>query len=73
MGKYLYSDPEVFSNVTIDTLHRYNQHHASLAEDDFTAVCYATMTPREELIKIMEQVDRVHVSMDALDYHWYSW
>ena len=55
MGRYLY-DPEVFSNVPIDTLRRYQQRHNSLSENYFTAACYAVMTPKEELIKIMKQV-----------------
>ena len=42
----------------MDTLGRYSQRHASLVEDDITAGCYATMTPKEELIEIMKQVDR---------------
>ena len=35
-----------------------NQHHASLAEGNFTAYCYATMAPKVELIKTMKQVDQ---------------
>ena len=57
LGKGLY-DPEVFSNLTFDTLRRYNNRHASLLKSDLTAACYAVMTPKGELIKIMKQVDR---------------
>ena len=57
LGRGLF-DPENFSDVSIDMLHRYNQRHASLLEDDITAGCYTTMTPKEELIEIMKQVDR---------------
>ena len=32
-----------------------SQRHASLVEDDSTAGCHATMTPKEEPIKIMKQ------------------
>ena len=56
MGKGLY-DPEIFSDVTFDTLPRYNNRHASLLKSDFTAASYAVMTPKGELIKIMKQVD----------------
>ena len=43
MGRYLY-DTAVF-NVSVDTLSRYNQRHFSLTKNNFTAACYATMTP----------------------------
>ena len=57
MGKGLY-DPEIFSDFNFDTLCRYNNRHASLLVSDFTAACYAVMTPKGELIEIMKQVDR---------------
>ena len=56
MGKGLY-DPEVFSDLTFDTLRCYNNRHASLLKSDFTAACYAVMTPKGELIEVMKQVD----------------
>ena len=46
MGRNLY-DPEVFSDVSVDTLRRYQCCHNSLAENDFMAGCYAVMTLRE--------------------------
>ena len=56
MGRGLY-DPEIFSDMSFDTLRRYNTRHASLLVSDFTAACYAVMTPKGELIEIMKQVD----------------
>ena len=32
--------------------------HSSYCVSDFMSACYATMTPKEELIEIMKQVDR---------------
>ena len=37
---------------------RYNLRHSALKDGDFTAYAYAMMTPVDELIKIMQQVDR---------------
>ena len=51
MGKNLY-DPEVFSDVSFDTLRRCQQRHDSLCKND----CYAVMTPKGELIKIKKQL-----------------
>ena len=45
MVRNLY-DPEVFSDESIDTLRHYQKCHNSLCEDDFTASCYAVMTPK---------------------------
>ena len=56
MGRGLY-DPKIFSDVTFDTLRRYNNRHASLLVSHFTAACYTVMTPKGELIEIMKQVD----------------
>ena len=46
-----------------------NQRHASLLESDFTAACYATMTPKEELIKIMKQVDQDAPNLEPNPFH----
>ena len=55
IGKDLYN-PENFSGVSFDTLRRYQQRHNVLNKDKFMAGCYATMTPKGELIKIMKRV-----------------
>ena len=55
LGRNLY-DPEISSDVSFDTLNRYQQRHNSLNSDDPTAGCYAVMTPKGELIKIMKKV-----------------
>ena len=57
MGKDLYN-PENFSNLSFDTLRSCQQRHDVLNKDNFTAGCYATMTPKGELIKIMKQVGK---------------
>ena len=57
MCKGLY-DPEIFSDMSFDTLRGYNNRHASLLVSNFTVACYAVMAPKGELIKIMKQVDR---------------
>ena len=62
MGRYLY-DPEVFSNMSIDLLRCYNKQHTSLLKSNFTLACYAAMTPKQELIKIMKQVDRTILNL----------
>ena len=36
---------------------RYNQRHAALARSDYTAYAYAMMTPGDDLLEIMQQVD----------------
>ena len=47
-----------FREVPVDKIYCYNQRHASLAVSDFTAYAYAMMTPVDELLEIMRQVDR---------------
>ena len=51
-------DREAFCEVPVGTIHCYNQRHVSLATRDFMSYCYAIMTPVDELIEIMQQVDR---------------
>ena len=43
--------------MPVGTIHCYNQRHASLAVSDYTLYCYAMMTPVDELLQIMRQVD----------------
>ena len=57
MGRGLY-DPEIIRDMPLDTLRRYNNRHTSLLVSNFTAACYAVMSPMGEVIKIMKQVDR---------------
>ena len=40
----------------VGTLRPYQQHQDGLYTDNFTAGCYATMTPKGELIKIIERL-----------------
>ena len=68
MGKGLY-DPEVSSDLTFDTLRRYNNRHASLLKDDLTSACYAVMTPKGELIEIMKQVDQEAPTLKPNAFH----
>ena len=43
--------------------------HSALAAQDFTAYAYALMTPVDELIKIMRQVDREAPSLRSNRFH----
>ena len=51
-------DREEFRDAPDDMIACYNHRHAALATGDFMAYAYAMMTPVDELIKIMQQVDR---------------
>ena len=55
-------DRHEFRKVPVDMIYRYNQRHAALATSDFTAYAYAMMTPVDELLEIMQQVDRANRS-----------
>ena len=57
-----YFDREEFRDAPDDMIARYNHRHSALATGDFTAYAYAMMTPVDELIKIMRQVDWVEGS-----------
>ena len=62
-------DREEFREVPVDMIYRYNQRHASLATSDFTAYAYAKMTPADELLKIMRQVDREAPGLEPNRFH----
>ena len=47
-----------FRDARVDMIDHYNQRHAALATSDFTAYAYAMMTPADELLEIMRQVER---------------
>ena len=51
-------DRQEFREVRVDKIFRYNQRHATLGRSDFTAYAFAMMTPVEELLEMMRQVDR---------------
>ena len=53
----------------MDKIYRYNQRHASLAMSDYTAYAYAMMTPVDELLEIMRQVDRDAPSLEPNRFH----
>ena len=64
-----YFDLEEFRDAPDDMIARYNHRHSALATGDFTAYAYAMMTPVDELIKIMRQVDREAPSLRPNRFH----
>ena len=51
-------DGDEFDELLDERISRYNRRHAALATQDYTAYGYAMITPADELIRIMRQVDR---------------
>ena len=50
-------DQQEFREVPVNRIFCYNQRHASLASSDFTTYASAMMTPVQELLEMMRQVD----------------
>ena len=58
-----------FRNAQVHMIDRYNQRHAALARSDFTAYAYTMMTPVDELLEIMLQVDREAPGLEPNRFH----
>ena len=64
-----YFDRQEFRKAPDDMIDRYNQRHAALAVSDFTAYVYAMMTPADELLENMRQVDPEAPGLEPNHYH----
>ena len=62
-------DRQEFREIPVDKIFRYNQRHASLARSDFTAYAFAMMTPVDELLEMMRQVDREAPNLRPNRFH----
>ena len=62
-------DCDGFDELTDEKIARYNHRHSALASQDYTAYGYALITPVDQLIKIMRQVDRVAPNLKPNMFH----